>query len=1526
LECLAGQVKSEQYGYDTATWRDALRNVEIDTTGVKYVDTYPPTSYDPNEHVYGSPPEPFDLPAGTPLAQYVAQTPDQYGYSQHPNQRIQVYYEGGGMLSAVKINVLQAVVQVPGDVVPVGKGPGKITVHVVPTDGVSAITAVVKGYVSTDAQAPVPAAADLTTFTADDTTGLALRGVFDITTEGTYYYTVLIADGQPNLTGQVVVGKVTVVDAPFALAITKPVPTTPPKLGEATGTATVVVTVTGGAANAVAQVAVDLTLPDSTTPATLQATSPDNRVYTAVFEHLASGLYPVRAYVINSAAATPPEATATADVQPPPLAIGDQLTFLPWVQTELAAAASGPGPSGRPELALSAKLRTRTATDAVGTLADVGPAAKAQIYGPGDVLGLNLRAILGTTPVPGARGASALELAAVAFQEEDLPWRYSTRRAGDANNTPAPWLFLLVLKADEYERPAPGAGPLPTIKVLKPGVYPSPDARQQAQWAHVQINTPLGDKPGPTATTAPAPVKADIDKFLHETLPTRPALAYARVLCPRRLEADTPYRAFVLPATEAGRLAGLGRSFAAPDAQAASVTAAAAAGAVAAHTFPVYFEWEFETGSADDFEDLAQQLHQANGSTQAAAPATLGLAGTSYALPMPALLTDLDGTLPDATPVPYPVALGLWQRLAPAFVPGLPTAVRPLVTPPLYGRAYMLSTALEAPANATGTPVLSPSWKHQVNLDPRYRALAAAGAQVVQDNQEEYVRRAWDQVQDILLANDKLRAAQYGLRTTAGLRDQHLPLLTTTTTGTTTGGGNLTAPAASFSRLASSPEEAEGAQKQPADAPAEASFTAAEATFDQAPATLDEAGASAGPGTPGTTMADYGLHLTALSLSRIRVKPATAGSTAPRPTLREAIRQSSTPLAAFSPAFRRLNNPYGKYQLAQAGRPRRATQAPPAATSDPDSLAALTTPGTSLRQRDGLFAHLTTGVIGAATPRADEVRANQFNDDAVDALLKAHDGGLPPGPATGLDETAAARFGTAFQHLRNDVPRRAAPAPNYDPDNTSALGAPILGFRKVQRARVPLDLDELKDRVITGTQPGPVFTVRVQQVAPGVPVPAVPSPGDFEAPDFNATHFYVGDFDEPAPAVPADWLDSDFSAADFNVGPYVAFDEDPAPAPTPVYAFSRQAAPAEAEDGAAQEAATSSLAEAKAGALTLNTLTTNTIIGPAPVIHTDAALPVIKQAKVFPVFKEAMGEALRQRHPELFVPGLGEFPAGGIAVLDVNQAFIEAYMVGLNHALGSELRWRGFPVEPRATFFQQFWDVRDHLNSQLDPVADAAPDATLERSALDIKPLDRWIGTALGENAAYPTAPGQRPLRLALRSELLRRYPDVVIGLQPSLLNDKQALVPDPDPTRLLLPRQRLAVGQDMLIAGFDLLLDKATAPARADGTGAYYLVLLERPGQPRFGLDAGTGTPTTTAPLGWDDLSWDYLGTQPSQNISFDFSVLPGTALTSPPSTLPHATAEPRETAYLTDSAVLAYALFQEPILLAVPVPELLA
>lgn len=1296
---------------------------------------------------------------------------------------------------------------------------------------------------------------------------------------------------------------------------TAPNPMAPAALGTATGQVKVLVTATGTGAGYVrvklSQGTVELGVYNQEHSVQVGSTGT-----VVTFTGLASGEYLLTADIstcvfpqpVGSAAPVP----MPIQIPEPDLEIGDQLTFLPWVQSELAQAAMMSTTSGRPELTLSAQLRTTDTTHKPVTTRsdDVGPAARAQIYGPGDVLGVTLRAILGTTPAPAATGFSTLQLAAIDFQDEDLPWRYSTRKKVDG--TPAPWFFLLVLTQQEYLRQSQNGQPLPSIQVVSTGLqaYPSPAIEQQAQWAHVQINTPLGAAPAAGATTALPPTTTEINTFLTTTLPAHPALAHSRVVSPRRLLADTAYHAFLLPATEAGRRAGLGLPFAATDAATASFPAQSTAPDTLPDTFPIYFEWEFSTGTEEDFESLAGQLHRTNETTTALVP-TLGLtlSNRAVALPMPALLVDAKGQNPDATPVPADVAHYLWKQLAPAFTPGLPTAVRPLVRLPLYGRAYMVSTTLAEPTtppDSTTSPI-APSWKHTVNLDPRYRALAAAGAQIVRDNEEEYVRRAWDQVQDILLANDKLRGAQYGLRTTAGLRDQHLPLLTVTTT-TTTSGNNATA-GGSLNLTSSEPLTSAARASAPMTDVAPTDGAAASVQGLDQPL-LISLNADAPAGTPSvhtstsTTLADYGLHLTALSLSRIRVKPASPASTAPRPTLREAIRQSSTPLAAFSPTFRRLNKPFGNYQMAQAGRPLRVTQTPPAL--DPSDPASLTTRGTNLRQRDGLFTHLTTGAIAAALPRADEVRTNQFNDDQVDPLLlRSSTAGLEPGPDSPLRRVSGAveKFRAAFLSLVNDIPKPSTPPPNYLP-----AGGGVLGFRKVQRARPVLNLDELKDIVITGTQPGPVFTARVQQVAPMAPAPTVLPLGDYEASGFNATDFYVDDSDEPAPALPADWLAADFSAVDFNTNPYVAYNEDPGPTQPVLAGLTASLAPA---DGASAQSGPAA------------PLTTTATVLSGPIIDTDAALPAIKQAKVFPVFKDAMGAALCQRHPELFVPGLGNFPSGGIAVLDANQSFIEAYMVGLNHALGSELRWRGFPVDARGTFFQQFWDVSEHLNSQLDPVADLAADHTLESRLLDIKPLDQWIGTDLGTNAPalHPDFEAA-PLRLALRSELLRRYANLIIGLQPSVLDAATATAgPDPDSTHLLLPRQRLAVGADLAVVTFDVTLDQAMAGADAiTGTGAYYLVLMERPGQPKFGLDAGTGTPTAVAPLGWDQLSWDYLGTQPGANITFDFS-----AVAPAPSKLPHATAEPRATEYLTDSAVVAYALFQEPILLAVPMAELL-
>ena len=59
------------------------------------------------------------------------------------------------------------------------------------------------------------------------------------------------------------------------------------------------------------------------------------------------------------------------------------------------------------------------------------------------------------------------------------------------------------------------------------------------------------------------------------------------------------------------------------------------------------------------------------------------------------------------------------------------------------------------------------------------------------------------------------------------------------------------------------------------------------------------------------------------------------------------------------------------------------------------------------------------------------------------------------------------------------------------------------------------------------------------------------------------------------------------------------------------------------------------------------------------------------------------------------LPGLERVPVDSVAMLEPNQRFIEAFMLGLNVEMGRELLWRDFVVnDPRATFFRRFWRTR----------------------------------------------------------------------------------------------------------------------------------------------------------------------------------------------------------------------------------------
>ena len=62
-----------------------------------------------------------------------------------------------------------------------------------------------------------------------------------------------------------------------------------------------------------------------------------------------------------------------------------------------------------------------------------------------------------------------------------------------------------------------------------------------------------------------------------------------------------------------------------------------------------------------------------------------------------------------------------------------------------------------------------------------------------------------------------------------------------------------------------------------------------------------------------------------------------------------------------------------------------------------------------------------------------------------------------------------------------------------------------------------------------------------------------------------------------------------------------------------------------------------------------------------------------------------MYEPLAEISPELFLPNLNLIEQNTITLLETNQAFIEAYMVGLNHEFARELLWREYPTDQRGS-------------------------------------------------------------------------------------------------------------------------------------------------------------------------------------------------------------------------------------------------
>ncbi len=494
-------------------------------------------------------------------------------------------------------------------------------------------------------------------------------------------------------------------------------------------------------------------------------------------------------------------------------------TFLPWMRRGLSTKIkekdnfnnfSSPPAGGwtpeRPEMIVKAKVDASKS----GSTSNDEVEQQIKIIGPGDIIGIDQRIVVKVEPRNWITNFEPNYFPYIEFYEEDFPWRYSP--ASPDGNKLRPWLTLVVLKEDEFTKDQVLFDKLPSILVNATSLdslgttgaasLALPDPGQLWAWTHVHLN---GDV---DATNALDPANAsDLDTALdrfRELLAANPDQAVARMMCPRKLEANTNYYAFLIPTFETGRLAGLGAEAAiiathnAQEAAFGSDHSTDADHQLFADHFPVYYEWQFTTGDIGDFESLVRRLEprevdrkvgKREMNIQQPGYGVKHGAGTIHnkgvLLLEGAMVPPRIGTEPDRESYPWSnnnadieyikslaqlVNLGEDIRKA-TFDPALfynnnPFGYEegeesleddPIISPDLYGRWHALKDKLDSTNAAIKN---NNTWLYETNLDPRSRAVAGLGVQHIKNNQEKLMDTAWGQLGDVIEANRKLRWGQ----------------------------------------------------------------------------------------------------------------------------------------------------------------------------------------------------------------------------------------------------------------------------------------------------------------------------------------------------------------------------------------------------------------------------------------------------------------------------------------------------------------------------------------------------------------------------------------------------------------------------------------------------------------------------------------------------------------------------------------------------------------------------------------------
>jgi hypothetical protein len=227
-----------------------------------------------------------------------------------------------------------------------------------------------------------------------------------------------------------------------------------------------------------------------------------------------------------------------------------------------------------------------------------------------------------------------------------------------------------------------------------------------------------------------------------------------------------------------------------------------------------------------------------------------------------------------------------------------------------------------------------------------------------------------------------------------------------------------------------------------------------------------------------------------------------------------------------------------------------------------------------------------------------------------------------------------------------------------------------------------------------------------------------------------------------------------------------------------------------------------------------------------------------------PDLSEPTYQALADISHDWMLPSVDTLPADTTTLVESNRAFINAFLVGMNHELARVLLWREYPTDQRGTYSRQFWSHRDTGNPadqyDLTHLLHQAP--TLDLQALSDTP---------GDAAA--------PLVLVVKGDVVRRYPAVIVTAAKTKMS---GIIRTLDPATEIQPDFTARLDPDVLLVGFNTLSADLVRSAGANEDTAWWFFFAEHFTEPRFGLDeppAVSPPPAQppAAPTDWNDASW---------------------------------------------------------------------